>query len=278
MKFSHGAPAHQMACSFCHVFPSANWKSARAEADAFPDVTEFPRHATCLTCHRTEFFARERPAPRICAVCHVAVTPRFTDRLAFPNPAEAFRRTPRARDFESAFAVGFPHASHLELLGEGDTCVTCHTTHDPQGEAADPYATRPPADLGDAFWPKKGQFKTAPSGHAACFSCHAVDSGMKPEPGDCATCHRLVTRARGPGDFDPAAVSTQAVTDPVARGAWRRRTSSATFPHEGGLHTDVRCTTCHDVARLDTTDPMSARVRVASCGGDSGCHVTSTVD
>ncbi len=278
MKFLHTATAHQLACDACHTFPSANWNVVRKGDDAIPDVTEFPQHASCLKCHRTEFFARERPAPRICSVCHVGVTPKFTERHPFPNPVEAFRKSPRSLEFTSAFDVAFPHASHLELFGEGDTCTNCHVTMDPTGEGGDEYATKPPAELGDAFWLKKGTFKTKPTGHTTCFTCHAVDSGLKPEPRDCATCHRLSTRPGGALDFDSAAASVKAVTDPATRAAWRERDASATFRHEGGLHTDVACVKCHNVASLDTTDPRSARVAVVSCGGDSGCHVTASVD
>jgi hypothetical protein len=66
--------------------------------------------------------------------------------------------------------------------------------------------------------------------------------------------------------------------DPLALRKWRRRNASATFRHEGGLHTEVACTTCHDVATMDTTDDRSTTVRVPSCGGDMGCHVTATLD
>lgn len=278
MKFSHQATAHQLACAFCHTFPSANWNVVRTGDAAIPDVTEFPQHASCLKCHRTEFFARERPAPRICAICHVGVTPKFTDRHPFPNPVEAFDKSPRSRDFVSAFSVWFPHDRHLELFGEGDSCSNCHSTLNPQGDGSDEYTIKAPADLGDGFWLKKGTFKTSPSGHTACFSCHAVDSGMKPEPSECATCHRLQTRQAGRVDYDPAAAATTAVTDQATRRIWRERNASATFRHEGGLHTEVACVKCHNVSSLDTTDPMSARVGVVSCGGDAGCHITGSVD
>jgi hypothetical protein len=278
MKFSHQATAHHLACAFCHTFPSANWNVVRTGDAAIPDVTEFPQHSSCLKCHRTEFFARERPAPRICAVCHVGVTPKFTERHPFPNPVESFHRSPRSREFVSAFAVWFPHDRHLELFGEGDTCLNCHVTKDPQSDGGEEYALKPPAELGDGFWLKKGTFKTSPNGHTTCFTCHAIDSGMKPEPADCAVCHRLQTRQAGQTDFDTTAAATTAVLDPASRGVWRERNASATFRHEGGLHADVACVKCHNVASLDTTDPMSARVGIVSCGGDSGCHITGSVD
>src|SRR5713226_452482 len=63
-KFSHQthAVAQKLACNPCHKVPSKNWKEVRKGDAAFPDVSDFPEHATCLTCHREQFFARERPA------------------------------------------------------------------------------------------------------------------------------------------------------------------------------------------------------------------------
>lgn len=293
--FSHATPAHRRACDACHTFPSANWKEARAGEEAFPDVTEFPRHAACLECHRREFFARERPAPRICSVCHVAVTPRQTARHPFPNPVEPFRKSARARDFVSEFRVRFPHAKHLEMLGrarpggpfrlaayrpqEEDAaaaCATCHQTYQPQGDSGGEYVTPPPEGAGDDFWLKKGTFKTSPEGHAKCFECHSLDSGLMPAPGDCAACHSLAD-ARAPADFDPAAAARMKIDDPFILKAWRRRDDSATFPHDGGLHTEVACAACHDIAAMDAAGGRSD-VRIQSCGGADGCHVTATAD
>src|SRR5216684_7852012 len=72
-KFSHQthAVAQKLACSSCHKVPAKNWKEVRKGDAAFPDVSDFPEHAACLTCHREQFFARERPAPAICSNCHV---------------------------------------------------------------------------------------------------------------------------------------------------------------------------------------------------------------
>jgi hypothetical protein len=274
--FSHRTAAHGRSCGACHAFPSSNWKTVRA-TDAFPDVTEYPTHGSCLECHREQFFARERPAPRICSICHVAVTPRFTARLPFPNPSGPFLASERGRDFAPEFQISFPHEPHLAMTG--GSCATCHETYRPQGSSADEYAVAPPASLGDGFWLKKGTFQTSPAGHDSCFTCHAADSGLKPAPSDCATCHKLAseTAARG-ADFDAALASKMGVTDPSTLQAWRRRQWSATFRHEGGFHTEVACTTCHDVAALNTSDRRTARVPVASCGGDMGCHVTATLD
>src|ERR1044071_4993181 len=117
-RFDHATQAHRRACDSCHKFPSANWRDVGRRGDeAFEDVTEYPEHSSCIGCHRTQFFARERPQPRICSVCHVNVTPRDQTRRPFPNPLERFRASNWARDFESDFRVFFPHEKHAELFG-----------------------------------------------------------------------------------------------------------------------------------------------------------------
>lgn len=301
-RFSHSTRQHQMECGSCHTFPSDNWQTARPEDAAFQDVTEYPQHASCLKCHRAQFFARERPAPKICSVCHTGVTPRFTARHPFPNPVESFLASAKGKEFVSAFTIAFPHDKHLELFGRSvepapsdhavtfvrasmrvqeapgaTSCVNCHETYQPRGESGEEYASKPPEELGDGFWLKKGTFKTSP-GHATCFNCHSLDSGMKPDPTDCAICHKLAAApAPGVSDFDPKLALTM-TSDPVLLRMWRARDASATFPHDGGLHTEVACSHCHDVATMDTTDRQSRRVRMQSCGGDLGCHITATVD
>ena len=300
MDFSHARREHQAACDKCHQFPSPDWKEAR-KTDAFPDVTRQPDHASCLDCHRRQFFARERPQPRICSVCHVAATPRNLARLPFPNPPETFDQTPRARDFVSDFQIGFPHDKHLELVGtlvapghepggvrfvtasfrpataraqESDpkSCAVCHQTYQPRGKSDEEYVTKPPATLGEAFWLKKGTFKTSPN-HAYCFTCHSQESGMTPAPNDCAACHKLPPAGARPADFDARLAATMNVTDGAILRRWRTRYSSGTFPHEGDGHADLSCTTCHDAAKMNTLDPKTTRVPLESC---AMCHVTAT--
>ena len=101
--FSHLTEQHRAACSSCHTFPSKNWKQVRKGDDAFPDVTEYPEHQACLGCHRPQFFARERPVPRICSNCHVKATPIDTSRYPFPSLGEAFLSTTKARDLSLWF-------------------------------------------------------------------------------------------------------------------------------------------------------------------------------
>ena len=188
--FSHRTAAHRKSCDACHKFPSENWKEVRAK-DPFPDLTEYPEHSSCITCHREQFFARERPAPKICSNCHTGVTPRNTARHPFPNPAERFDASPRSAGHVSDFKVFFPHDKHLELFSEvrpahregarfvrasyraapqesdPKSCANCHQTYMPQGDSDDEYVTKPPKGLADeAFWLKKGTYKTSPRDHA----------------------------------------------------------------------------------------------------------------
>src|SRR5215204_276593 len=104
-KFSHQSHVveRKLDCSVCHTFPSGNWKEVRKEDEAFADITEYPEHKTCINCHRSQFFARERPAPRICGNCHVKATPVDTSRYPFPSLGEKFTSTAKATDFVSDF-------------------------------------------------------------------------------------------------------------------------------------------------------------------------------
>ena len=309
-RFSHRTQQHQLACDNCHKFPSANWQQVRKKDEAFPDITEYPQHQSCLNCHRQQFFARERPAPAICSVCHVASSPRNTTRYPFPSLGTAFLAAPRGQNFASDFSVYFTHDKHVELVGRqapvvkpnarvrfvaaafaqeqkeaeaqaDKSCAVCHQTYQPQGDANDEYVTKPPQNVDDAFWLKKGTFKTIPVSHAACFTCHSQDNtDLKPGPADCAMCHKLAPPAPPAHmDFDPHTAATEGITDHTILAAWRARTSAATFRHEGGLHPTLACTACHNVTALDTLDHKTKVVPVQTCGGaGTGCHITTTPD
>jgi hypothetical protein len=280
MTFSHRRKEHQLACDKCHKFPSPNWKVARKGSDAFADVTQQPEHASCLSCHQQQFFARERPQPRICSVCHVGVTPRDQTRLAFPNPPEKFNATGQAQGFVSDFRVGFPHDKHLEVVDasaaqektDPKSCAVCHQLYQPQGKDKQEYATAPPKDLGERFWLKKGTFRTIPN-HSTCFTCHSQDSGIAPAPNDCNACHKLAPAEPARADFDPKLAAAMGITDATALQTLRRRESSGTFRHEGGAHPDQSCTACHDVAKMNTLERKTMRVPVESC---NVCHITAT--
>jgi hypothetical protein len=306
-RFSHNTHVDQqkLACDSCHKFPTKNWKDVRKGDAAFEDVAEFPEHSSCLNCHRQQFFARERPAPAICSNCHVSVTPRDTSRFQFPSLGDVSDPTKKRRDFVSDFAVNFPHDKHMDVIGsnfqpardrvvrfvhaglqkepakeESDpkACVICHQTYQPQGASAEEYVTKPPTNLGDGFWLKKGTFKTIPVSHAPCSSCHNTDAGIEPGPSKCDVCHKLLSAQTVPADFDPKAAAAMSITDPLMLNRWKRRESSGTFPHDGGAHPGLSCTTCHNIPTMNTTDPKSLKVAVKSCGGAEGCHVTATSD
>jgi hypothetical protein len=294
----------KLACDSCHKFPSKNWKEVRKGDEAFPDVSDFPEHASCLNCHRQQFFARQRPAPLICSNCHVQSSPRDSSRYLFPSLGDVSDTVTKRRTFVSEFSVGFPHDKHLDVVGFNapvpggesgllflrasyqekkeampKSCPTCHQTYQPQGNSSEEYATKAPKNIGDNFWLKKGTFKTIPNSHAVCFTCHNPDSGIAPEPKDCNACHKLVAIEAGMKfDSDPKLVAAMGINDNMIIARWNRRTSAGAFRHEGGEHPDVSCMRCHNVATLSTVDLKTLKVPLRSCGGADGCHITATTD
>ena len=305
-RFSHVTHVsnQKLACDSCHKFPTSNWKEVRKADAAFPDVAEFPEHSSCLNCHRQQFFARERPAPVICSNCHVAVRPKDTARFLFPSLGDVSDSISKRRDAVSEFAVNFPHQTHMDVIGSNSNrqlerevrfvhagfqtksaeqsdpknCVICHQTYQPQGESSDEYVTKPPKTLGDAFWLKKGTFKTIPVSHAPCSSCHNTDAGIEPAPSKCDACHKLLPVQTATSDFDPKLAVTMGITDRFILARWTRRESSGTFPHEGGMHPTLTCTSCHNIPSMNTAEPKTLKVSVKSCGGTDGCHITATAD
>jgi len=300
-KFSHTTHAvtQKLACNTCHKVPSKNWKDVRKGDAAFADVTDFPEHSTCLNCHREQFFARERPAPKICSNCHIAVTPRDTARWLFPSLGDVTDLSLKRRDFISEFGVAFPHDKHIDVVGLNPnsrpsfvnalfqdkkpappkSCPVCHETYQPQGKSSEEYVIKPPKTLGDAFWLKKGTFKTIPNSHTICFTCHSADSGIPPEPKNCEMCHKLVTPMQLKVDFDPK-LSAQMEADKIMLNRWSRRISAGGFRHEAGEHPDLSCLNCHNAASptFNTVDPKTLKVPLRSCGGAEGCHITPTTD
>lgn len=210
-RFSHGTEQHRAACSSCHTFPSKNWKQVRKGDDAFPDVTEFPEHQACLSCHRQQFFARERPVPRICSNCHVKATPNDTSRYPFPSLGEPFFSTIKARDFVWDFRVLFPHDKHADA-----DCADCH--------------------------------KPRPLNHAACFTCHNQESELAPLPPNCDACHKPLPAEKLVTDFDEKMAGTMGVKDWWMLRAWRNRISAGAFRHE--VHTDLKCAQCHQLPAM----------------------------
>jgi len=318
-RFTHQVAQHkQQECNVCHKVPTANWKEVRKGDAAFPDVTDYPEHSSCLKCHRQQFF--EGATPSICRVCHVSPSPRNSQRFPFPNPPEIFDASPKGQTAESGFRVYFPHDKHEGLFGEAapdrpkdapqvrgfrpmfasysqeskkadapaakaEGCATCHQTLQPQGDSDQEYVTPPPKDLAETtFWLKKGNFKTSPPGHSACFTCHAPEGGLAPASSDCGTCHRLMTadqsaaRKQAHADFDPGMAASMGIKDRTLLDKWRRR-EAVKFRHEWVVHADLSCTGCHSAARIDTLSDKGPEVPVLSCGGTgSGCHITPKSD
>jgi len=262
-KFSHLNENHRLECQTCHKFPSRNWKLVRKESDAFPDIAEFPDHQSCLDCHRKQFFARERPAPRICSNCHVKASPHDTSRFPFPSLGEQFFASAKGRDFLAEFKVSFPHDKH-----EDTECATCHETYKPQGDAGAEFVTKPPSNHGDAFWLKQGTFKSRPLTHSKCFTCHNQESELAPLPQSCNACHQPAA-INYLADFDQKLATTIGFDDPLVMAWWRRRSSAGAFRHE--VHGEIECAKCHDITK-------TAKVPVRSCGGAEGCHITATSD
>ncbi|HJZ79235.1 MAG TPA: cytochrome c3 family protein [Pyrinomonadaceae bacterium] len=301
-KFSHTthAVAQKLACNSCHQVPSKNWKDVRKGDAAFADVTDFPQHSSCLSCHRAQFFARERPAPSICSNCHIAVTPRDTARWLFPSLGDLTDPKLKRREFASEFGVSFPHDKHIDVVGLNSSrrrgwlaaaafqekkpappksCPVCHETYQSQGNSSEEYVVKPPKTLGDAFWLKKGTFKTIPSSHTICFTCHNADSGIPPEPKNCEMCHKLAATTQLKIDFDAKSVASMGA-DKIMFDRWSRRVSAGAFRHEAGEHPDLSCLNCHNAASstFSTVDAKTLRVAVRSCGGADGCHITRTTD
>src|SRR5215213_3703050 len=93
-----------------------------------------------------------------------------------------------------------------------DSCSNCHQTYMPQNDSDDEFVTPSPKDLAeDAFWLKKGAFKTTPTSHETCFTCHTAESGLKPAQTDCATCHELRPTVEARADFDPKLAATMGI-------------------------------------------------------------------
>lgn len=250
-SFSHSTHVtkQKLACSSCHKFPSKNWKEVRKGDAAFPDVSEFPEHSSCLNCHRPQFFARERPVPKICSNCHVKATPLDTARYKFPSLGEAFLSTAKAANFVSEFRVFFPHDKHTDA-----ECADCHKIYE---------------------LPDKGTFRTRPFTHASCFTCHNQESELAPLPQNCDVCHKLPSSETLTADFD-AKSATMGNKDWWTLTAARNRFSAGAFRHEP--HTDLKCAQCHNVTAMNTTNDATKKIPVKSCGGAEGCHITATLD
>lgn len=304
-NFTHSTPAHRKdSCASCHKSPSDNWAQVRDASSAFPDITDYPEHESCLSCHRQQFFRGARPA--ICSVCHTVVSPRSGARFPFANPAAPFARSEKGKTSASEFALNFPHDVHQDVMARApgrdetevrfvraafaqeqpkpskpNSCSVCHETYTspPAVAATTPAPTDAKAGAGAALPTlPAGLLKTTPTGHESCFNCHWQDGGEKPVSTDCAGCHKLLPKGTTPPslkgkDADPQFVARAGFTDPyIVRKLLRR--DSVIFAHEEERHREIDCATCHTrIPALSTLDETTLKVPILSCGAGTSCHI-----
>ncbi|MDT5296410.1 MAG: Class cytochrome family [Acidobacteriota bacterium] len=311
-QFSHSTAAHRKdSCDSCHKSPSDNWAQVRDGGSAFPDITDYPEHGSCVGCHRAQFFSGARPV--ICSVCHNVVSPRSGNRHPFENPGEPFARSQKGRTRQTEFALNFPHDVHQDVMArlspsptdargvrfvraafaqepvkqsKPNSCSICHETFTPHAAPTAGVGAKPTdaAAAGAATTTPllpAGLLKTTPTGHDSCFNCHWQDGGEKPFSSDCAGCHKLLSqgktlvKASAAKDADLQLAARAGFTDPfVVRKLLRRET--VTFAHDEENHKAIDCTSCHvRIPAINTLDEETLKVPILSCGGGSSCHVSA---
>ena len=134
----------------------------------------------------------------------------------------------------------FAHASIDEQTY--NNCSICHSQRN--------LPTAPTTGWPDGFQPKAEAFKSVPSGHDSCFSCHW--KSQQPVASNCAGCHKLSAA--------PVPVSTPTRI-------------SLKFVHEGGGEKKVHvaeCTTCHiNITKAASLRGLKPDVPITSC---TECH------
>ena len=192
-KFSHATKKHQGACDTCHQVPTQNWQ----KTNSYPDIIDYPGHASCVSCHRAQFFRSARPP--ICSVCHTKVSPRDDARFAFRNPASRLQ-----------FSIVFPHDKHQDVIAQLEIpaqterptfrrVVFSHSSADDKSplynncticHSQQTVGPKPGSDGWlDGFVPDVSSFKSAPSTHSSCFNCHW--KSQEPVASNCGGCHTL---------------------------------------------------------------------------------------
>ncbi len=254
-RFSHSTPKHKSACNTCHKPPTKNW----TKVSSFPDVSDYPDHEACVTCHRPQFFRGDRPP--ICSVCHVKTSPRDEARYAFRNPATKLQ-----------FTIDFPHDRHQDVI---HNCTICHAS---AGVAAKP----PPGGWIDSYAPPLPTFKASPADHSSCFSCHW--KSQEPVASNCNGCHKLATTPYVAANA-PSRISLKFIHD--GGGDKKQHVAECTSCHinitksatSRGLKPDVpitACTECHNKEglRQDLNTELTAldKNRAFTC---SYCHTSN---
>jgi hypothetical protein len=157
--FSHATQKHQGECKTCHVVPSRKWSK-------FPDIIDYPDHAACVNCHRTQFF--KGPRPPICSVCHSKTSPRDDVRYAFRNPVS-----------QRQFTIEFPHDKHQDVIARLFILRII-----PRNHAQQNYS-----NCSVCHASRTTTFKAAPTDHSSCFNCHW--KSQQPVAANCNGCHKL---------------------------------------------------------------------------------------
>ncbi|HEX6045813.1 MAG TPA: hypothetical protein VFZ22_15070 [Pyrinomonadaceae bacterium] len=250
-NFSHATQKHKGECKTCHVVPSKKWSK-------FPDIVDYPDHAACVNCHRSQFFKGARPP--ICSVCHSKTSPRDDVRYAFRNPAS-----------ERQFTIEFPHDKHQDVIARLFT---------PQKRIDLAHAQQNFNNCTICHASQTKTFKAAPSDHSSCFNCHW--KSQQPVAANCNGCHKLAK------PYTAATAPTRISIKFVHEGGGEKAnhvlectschiniTKSASLR---GLKPDVpitACTECHnkDGLRQDVSKELAAidKDRAFAC---VYCHAT----
>ncbi|MBI3652933.1 MAG: cytochrome c3 family protein [Acidobacteria bacterium] len=174
-SFDHASKKHRtVKCSTCH----------KVTVDQ-PNVTKFPGHAACISCHNLAVEALFKPTKN-CAICHskLPVSKAQTYMLDFVT---------KTRQLTSDFGIDFSHPSHRKpvpadvmfvrspeskfkvAVGASPRCDDCHQR----------IATRRTDDMEMVI----------EKGHSTCFQCHGEKPAAPrqdfPYMNDCAQCHDL---------------------------------------------------------------------------------------
>ena len=245
-RFSHTTAKHQAVCSTCHKIPTSAWQ----KTSTFPDITDFPGHNACVSCHRSQFFKGARPV--ICSVCHSRTSPRDDDRLDFRKPSALLE-----------FTIEFPHDKHQDVIAfnrKSKPVAFAHSTRNflEQGYyncalCHSPRATLPTAPAKgwtDGFVPVVATFKSSPASHSSCFNCHWKE--QQPVAENCAGCHK--------------------VSKPYSNVEAPSRISMK-FIHDGGGEKKnhvAECTTCHiNITKAASLRGLKPDVPITAC---TECH------
>jgi len=245
-RFSHATQKHQAACSTCHKIPTSSWQ----KSSTFPDITDFPGHSACVSCHRSQFFKGARPV--ICSVCHSKTSPRDDDRPEFQKPVALLQ-----------FTTEFPHDKHQDVIAFNRrfgpvalahvtrsfvaqgyyNCSLCHSARTIAPQAPD-------KGWPDGFVPGAATFKSSPSGHSSCFNCHWKE--QQPVADNCGGCHKLSK------PFSSSLAPTRI---------------SLKFIHDGGGEKKnhvAECTTCHiNITKAASLRGLKPDVPITAC---TECH------